>query len=197
MPFAGQPMASPDRLRQGQVIRNLYEYIPTGLPTADGPVEVTAVHHPLVVVLSPECDLASDYEWRNTNPKGGVDLSQSSKFLEHIQCCKLFAEGEIRDVNDLKSKEWSFIKTNRHERYHTIPSWALGPANSDMPLYADFKRIFSVSTEYLCALLETGGLEMDAVLDPPWLHQLVQRCYAFQARVCVPDPTDLRPSAQV
>lgn len=190
-------MASPGRLRQGQVIRNLYEYIPTGLPTADGPTVVTAVHHPLVVVLSPECDLVSDYELRNANPNGGFDLAQSSSFLEHIQCCKLFEEGEIRNAHGLNSRDWSFIKTNRHERYHAILPSALGRVDSDVRLYLDFKRIFSVSTEYLYALLETGGLEMDAILEPPWIHQLVQRCYAFQARVCVPDPTDLRPSAQV
>ena len=196
MARAGRPMVAPDRLRQGQVIRNLYEYIPTGLPTADGPAEVTAVLHPLVVVLSPECDLVSDYELRNANPKGGVDRSQSSSFLEHIQCCKLFEEGEIRGPHRLNSAAWSFIKTNRHERYHTIPASAVGRSDSTTPLYSDFKRIFGVSTEYLYAALDAGQLEMDAVIAPPWIHQLVQRCYAFQARVCVPDPADQRPSAR-
>ena len=189
-------MASHGRLRQGQVIRNLYEYVPNGRPTADGPAEVTALHHPLVIVLSPECDLVSDYELRNANPNGGFELTQSSKFLEHIQCCKIFEEGEIRNTHGLRSKDWSFIKTNRHERYHAISPEALGRADSDARLCLDFKRIFSVSTEYLYALLEADGLEMDAILEPPWLHQLVQRCYAFQARVCVPDPIDPRPSAQ-
>lgn len=189
-------MASPVRLRQGQVIRNLYEYVPIGLPTVDGAAAVTAVHHPLVIVLSPECDLVSDYELRNASPSGGFDLTQSGKFLEHIQCYKLFEEGEIRRPHNLNSTAWSFIRTNRHERYHAIPQEALARADSDARLYLDFKRIFSVSTEYLYALLEADGLEMDAILEPPWLYQLVQRCYAFQARVCVPDPMDRRPSAQ-
>lgn len=189
-------MASPVRLRQGQVIRNLYEYVPVGLPAVDGPAAVTAVHHPLVIVLSPECDLVSDYELRNANPNGGFDLAQSSNFLEHIQCGKLFEEGEIRRPHNLNSAAWSFIRTNRHERYHAILPAALGRADSDGRQYVDFKRIFSVSTEYLYALLDGDGLEMDAILEPPWIHQLVQRCYAFQARVCVPDPMDRRPSAQ-
>ena len=189
-------MASPVRLRQGQVIRNLCEYVPIGLPAVDGPATVTAVQHPLVVVLSPECDLVSDYELRNANPNGGFDLTQSSKFLEHIQCCKLFEEGEIRDAHGLNSRDWSFIKTNRHERYHAILTAALGYADSDACWYVDFKRIFSVSTEYLYALLDADGLEMDAILEPPWIHQLVQRCYAFQGRVCVPDPMDRRSAAQ-
>ena len=189
-------MVSLVRLRQGQVIRNLYTYVPTGLPTAGGPAEVTAVHHPLVVVLSPECDLVSDYELRNANPKGGFDLTQSSKFLEHIQCCKLFEGDEIRNAHGLNSRDWSFIKTNRHERYHTILPSAMGWPDSDVPLYLDFKRIFGVSTDYLYAALDAGQLEMDAVIAPPWIHQLAQRCYAFQARVCVPDPADQRPSAR-
>ena len=189
-------MVAPVRLRQGQVIRNLYEYIPTGRPTTDGPAEVAAVLHPLVVVLSPECDLVSDYELRNANPTGGFDLAQSSSFLEHIQCGKLFAEDEIRRPHRLNSAAWSFIKTNRHERYHTIPPSALGRPDSDMPLYLDFKRILGVSTEYLYAALDAGQLGMETVIEPPWIHQLVQRCYAFQARVCVPDPADQRPSAR-
>ena len=189
-------MVSPGRLRQGQVIRNLYEYVPIGLPTMDGPAEVRAVIHPLVVVLSPECDLVSDYELRNANSKGSRDLAQSSRFLEHIQCCKIFEEGEIRGPHGLNSAAWSFIKTNRHERYHTIPSSALGRPDSDALLYLDFKRTLGVATEYLYVTLNVGLLEMDGVIEPPWIHQLVQRCYAFQARVCVPDPADQRPSAQ-
>ena len=140
----------------------------------------------------------SDYEARNAHRSGDPTQTQSnSNFLEHIQCCKLFEESEIRRPHGLNSAAWSFVKSNRHERYHTISPAVLGRPDNDPPLYLDFKRIVSFSTEYLYALLDEGGIEPDSIIQPPWIHQLVQRCYAFQARVCVPDPTDPRLSAQL
>lgn len=198
MALARQSPDLQDRLRQGQVLRNLDEYVPTGQVASAGVAEVTIVRHPFVVVISPECDLVSDYETRNANPSEGSSQAQpNSSLLEHIQCCKLFNETEIRRPHELNSASWNFVKTNRHERYHTILPTVLGRPDDESPLYLDFKRIVSFSAEYVYASLEKGDIERDSIIQPPWIHQLVQRCYAFQARVCVPDPMDPRPSAQV
>ena len=197
MALAGQPKAFSDRLRQGQIIRNLHEYVPTGQKMPDGTALVTTVTHPLIVVISPECDLVSDYESRSAvQPGASVPSQVSSNFLEHIQCCKLFEESDIRGTSGMNSAAWSFVKSNRHERYHMIASNIPGRLNDLGPLYLDFKRVLSVSTAYLYHLLNAGDMELSEIIEPPWIHQLVQRCYGFQSRVCVPDPNDTRPSAQ-
>lgn len=198
--MATPPTSPPfqDRLQQGQVLRNLYEFVPTGLTAPDGTAQVTRVEHPLVVVMSPECDLISDYEARSASPTSNVSQPQpGANLLEHIQCCKLFEEIDIRRPHGLNSAAWSFVKTNRHERYHMIAPSVLGRPDNAPPLYLDFKRVLSVSTAYLYQFLNAGGVELDKVIKPPWIHQLIQRCYGFQARVCVPDPTDTRTSAQI
>jgi hypothetical protein len=78
-----------------------------------------------------------------------------------------------------------------------IPPNIPGRSDDSSPLYLDFKRVLSISTAYLYQMLKTGDIELSEIIKPPWIHQLVQRCYGFQARVCVPDPTDTRLSAQV
>ena len=187
-----------DRLRQGQVLRNLYEFVPTGLTAPDGTAQVTRVEHPLVVIMSPECDLISDYEARRASPPSNIGQPQpDANLLEHIQCCKLFEEIDIRRPHGLNSAAWSFVKTNRHERYHMIAPSVLRRPDDATPLYLDFKRVLSISTAFLYQLLNAGGVELDNIINPPWIHQLIQRCYGFQARVCVPDPTDRRPSAEI
>ena len=197
MATGAQPSAFRDRLRQGQVLRNLYEFVPTGLTTSDGTAEVTRVQHPMVVIMSPECDLVSDYEARIASPAANTGSPQSNgNLLEHIQCCKLFEETDIRQPHRLNSAAWSFVKSNRHERYHMISPGVLGRPDDASPFYLDFKRVLSVSTAYLYQLVNAGGIELDRIIKPPWIHQLIQRCYGFQARVCVPDPEDRRSSAQ-
>ena len=198
MTLTEQTTAFPSRLRQGQILRNLYEYVPTGQTRSDGTAQVTTVIHPLLVVISPECDLVSDYESRNAISSGASGQPQaSSNFLEHIQCCKLFEESAIRGASGMNSAAWSFVRSNRHERYHMIASNIPGRLDDLGPLYLDFKRVLSISTAYLYQLLNAGDMELGEIIEPPWIHQLVQRCYGFQSRVCVPDPNDMRPSARV
>ena len=88
----------------------------------DRTTQVTSVQHLLVVVISPECDLVSIYESRSAASSGAPVQSQSSSnLLEHIQCCKLFEEAAVRNTSGMNSAAWSFVKSNRHERYHMIP----------------------------------------------------------------------------
>ena len=190
-------MTFPDRLRQGQILRNLYERVPIG-QEVNGTIAVMKVHHPLLVVISPECDLVSDYEARRADPSGALEQSQpNDKLLEHTQCCKLFEKGDIKNTSGINSRVWPFVESNRHERYHMIPPNIPGRADDSEPLYLDFKRVLSVSTAYLYQMLKEGDIELGEIIKPPWIHQLVDRCYGFQSRVCVPDPTDTRPSARV
>ena len=187
----------PTRLLQGEILRNVVEYLPTGAVDDEGNTEILGVVHPLIVVLTPACDLVSDYEERGklAPSVGTAQGGLNPKLLPHTQCCDLFLSDEIRYPFGFNSGTWRVATRNRDERYHRVP--AEGIDNFDHPdLFLDFKRIISVPTEHLYLKLSDGSIERCGEVREPWLYQLVQRCYGYQARVCLPDPSDLRPSAQ-
>jgi hypothetical protein len=190
--------APPGRLFHGEILRNVVEYVPTGLMDADGAPEIGAVLHPLVVVLTPACDLVSDYEERDELASGAdaAGNALNSKLLPHIQCCDLFLDSEFRGPFGFNSRSWSLVKENRDVRFHRVPAEDIDGLNHP-DLFLDFKRIISVPTEYLYRKLNDNSAERCGEIPPPWMSQLLQRCYGFQGRVCVPDPSDLRLSAQI
>jgi hypothetical protein len=178
------------RLRQGEILSGLTEYVPKAMDDSAGAVRLTIVGHPLVLVLSPECDLVSDAASRK--PRGSASQNieaRQSNVLRHLQFADLFVENEVR--NRFNSKSWPLVRENRDERYHRVPSDEIENFNHP-PLYLDFKRIFSASTEYLYAVLEEGTIGREGVVPSLWINQLVQRCYVFNGRICVPDANDPR-----
>lgn len=182
-------------MQQGLILRNVEEYVPTGQHGPSGTTQVEIINHPLVVVMSPECDLVSDYENRTFDASADLLAEQANpQLLQHIQCCDLFAQDQIRDPHGLNRHHWNFVNSNRHPRYHRVMPELIGRPDNN-PLYLDFKRVVSVSTRYLYASLIAGGVQRDSTIAQPWIDELVQRCYHFQSRVCVPDPRDTRPSA--
>ena len=184
-------------LRHGEIIRDLLEYVPTGEINSAGDPDVHEVKHPLMVVLSPECDLVSDYDQRagaGWSEAGAKDVL-NPKVLPHVQCCDLFVGSEIRtpDWNpyDFRTDLWRAVKGNQQDRYHWIP--AEGIDELDQPdLFLDFKRIISVPTGYLYRMVAGGSVGRCGRIPPLWISRLVQRCYAFQGRICLPDPADTR-----
>ena len=187
----------PTRLLQGEILRNVVEYVPTGALDDEGTPEIAGVVHPLMVVLTAACDLVSDYEERGKpSPSGrAAEGGLNPKMLPHIQCCDLFLFSEIRDPFGFNSGTWRPVTRNRDERYHRVP--IEGIDNFDHPdLFLDFRRIISVPTGHLYLKLSDGSIERCGEIREPWIYQLVQRCFGYQARVCVPDPYDIRPSAQ-
>jgi hypothetical protein len=163
----------------------------------DGAPVIDGVVHDLVVVLTPECDLVSDYETRDEAGAGpkSVDGKLSRKELPHVLCCDLFIGADVKETYEFTSRPWSTVRDNRDDRYHWIPTGDID--GLDLPeLFSDFKRVLSLSTEHLYRSVLNGSVQRCGVIPPPWITRLVQRCYGFQGRVCLPDPSDLRPSAQ-
>ena len=181
------------RLKHGEVLRNVVEFVSTG--EGDGIPNIVGVTHDLVIVLTPECDLVSDYGDRNETGASSVpeDGKLNRKTLPRVQCCDLFLYSQIREPYEFTNRPWTLVKDNRDERYHRVPSEDI--PNFDQPeLFLDFRRLISVPTGYLYGKLRDGSIERCGTIPSPWINHLVQRCYRFQSRVCVPDPSDPRPS---
>ena len=185
----------PTRLLQGEILRGVVEYLPTGVEDEEGTPEIAGVTHSLMVVLTPACDLVSDYRERTKLWPTGEAIGDglNPKLLPYVQCCDLFLFDEIRDPYGFNNGTWRPVPRNRDERYHRVPPEGID--NAVHPeLFLDFKRIISVTTEFLYLKLSDRSIERCGEIQEPWINQLVQRCYGYQARVCVPDPSDPRMS---
>ena len=184
-------------LRHGQIVCGVLEYVPTGTLNANGGPTFTEVKHDLVIVLTPECDLLSDFIQRDEVGKSPKpeEGKVNSGVLSHVQCCDLLPLGDIRWPYPFNRGTWDRVHENRDERYLRVPAEDIRHYGHDYDhpdLYLDFKRVLSVPTDYLYAHLNQGKVGICGRIPEPWLSHLVQRCYGFQSRVCLPDPSDTR-----
>ena len=185
------------QVRHGEIVRDVVEYVPTGTLNANGGPAFNEVTHPLVVVLTPACDLLSDLHERDELGKSPEpeEGKVNSRILSHIQCCDLLLIDEIRWPYSFVRGIWNRVHENRDERYLRVPAQDI--RHHDYPfdhpdLYLDFKRVFSVPSDFLYSQLHQGTVVSCGEIPEPWLRNVVQRCYQFQSRVCLPDPADPR-----
>ena len=174
------------RLLQGEILTKVQE------PQVEyDSNRITLIDHPRVIIVTPECDLVSDSSARSE--AGDSDIL-GPKLLAHIHCCKVYEESELRKPSGLSSDPWKLVKQNQNERYYHIPAGQLeGQEDKLLPdFFLDFKRMFSIPTDYLYAALESGQIERQGAVPVPLIYQLVNKLFYFQGRVCIPDPNDSR-----
>lgn len=196
--FAYQRSGSRDRLWQGEILSGVQEpqpEHPDGRISPDVPgIGFELVDHQRVVILTPDCDLLTDYSARtDPSPKDAAHQRQrQSRLLQHIQCCDVYEESAIRQARSLSSDLWRRVKRNQDERYHHIPAGEVaGEEGVQHPgFFLDFKRMFSIPTEFLYRSIEVGGVRRQGIIPSIWVHSLIHRYFAFHSRVGVPDPED-------
>ena len=76
---------------------------------------------------------------------------------------------------------------NQDERYQHLTASAVGEpgALALHDLYADFKKVFSISTDRLYEGLLNGGITRVAILHEANTHDVIHRFYGFLSRVAV------------
>lgn len=195
MIFSYQPSDPEGRLLQGEILSDLQELQPEYpgeqiLPN-NPDLQFSLVPHPKIVILTADCDLQTDFFAR-----GDTRPVNQARLLQHVQCCDVYEEGEIKQSRQLGSDLWKRVRQNQDERYHRIPPQEVneedGVKVQHPALYLDFKRMFSIPTEFLYDSLGNGEVRRQGVIPPIWLHSLIQRYFAFHSRVGVPDPDDRR-----
>ena len=140
-------------------------------------------NHPLVIVLSPDCDLEWDYQAR-LDPE-----EPRHKILDHILLCDLYSISEIRDAKSVKTAEVKRIRSHQAARYHCLEAEDPYSVLSDTPLpelFLDFKNPFALSLDYILFLLDNGIVKRRGVLPSNHLHHLSQRFASFVGRVALP-----------
>lgn len=168
-------------LRQGEIVSNIMwgEVMPE--MGEDGKDALSTSRARYAVVVSQDCDLLWDWEYRNC---GG---SEAKKLLGIFFC-----EAGLADpvLEQQKSSVWrSFVEGSRVERYHFLQE--CGPdfdtKREGFPaLVVDFKRCFSISPGEIYGRLDLGQVKRRSQLNEPYMRQLVYRLWCFQGRVAIP-----------
>lgn len=179
-----------NRIRQGDIYKDI-EHIEHALEV-DGVIDVSKIIFPLVIVLSQDCDLEQDNDFRYKEPKPATqDKYLLSVLVAPIYNVAHFYEG--KHLTELKltmqpfegrtdKKENQFLKQNKIPRYHYLSF----PDNiSIVPSVIDFKHYFSVDVLYLNRLNPTNFICKVSAL---YREDISQRFTSFLSRIGLPSP---------
>ena len=192
------PSVADGRLRQGEILGNLPQSTLTiaslrkliswesgsGEPKPE--VTLDFANHPIVIVLSQDCDLEQDADSRKTSGKGT---------LSDILFC------DVHDAKSLKAKlgkslrEWKVVAENQSPRFQFLTNVKSAEdlqGNGLPSLAIDFKRYFTIPADEVYERLSLRSTTRICVLTTPYVEHLSQRFFSFQSRVPLPldHPTD-------
>lgn len=180
-------------IRQAELLTSVSEF--QAISAGDGdPAEIATrkVEHPLVVVMSQDCDLEQDFNVRH--PADSPPLSReaaevSPTALSHILLCDAHKESELKQrlPEGLGSKDIRRIAQNQNERYHRIEDAEIRDAGLEVEaLFLDFRRYFSIPCPDIYDQLASTTAGRTARLPAYYLHDLNHRFYTYLARVAIP-----------
>ncbi len=191
--FVLQYEKSPDSgaLRQGEILKGLIEFNVTStelsgidsLFSNEKAPPVDRVDHPIVIVLSPDCDLEYDFQAR-------VDPDEPRhKIMTHILLCDLFQSSDLRDDKGVASGDSRRIRSHQNMRYYCINREDPGSIEGNDPLpelYLDFKSPFAIPLDFIMFLIDNGVVKRHGVLPPITSNHLTQRFTSYLGRVSLP-----------
>jgi hypothetical protein len=183
-------------LRQGEILSDIWIHRPLHPPiekTEGSPIDIRSYHHPLMVVMSPDCDLDHDFPVRFPDLQAQEQYQSVTEdeslpaIIPQVLLGDLYKEDEIR--SRIQGADiWRRIKQNQDERYHCFESASIGnPSRGELPaLYLDFKKSLSLPTPSLYDGLRVNGVQRIALIPPIYIHHLIHRFYGFLSRVGLP-----------
>jgi hypothetical protein len=181
-------------IRQAELLSSVWEFQVVGVPPEDdSEVETRQVEHPLAVVLSQDCDLEQDFDFRfpaEGEPPSRENSDGSPRTISHVIFCDAYPESELkrRLPEGLGSKDFRKIGQNQNERYHALNEAPIDGDESRRiePLFFDFRRFFAIPSADIYDQLSDGSAGRVACLPAYYLHDLSQRFFSYQARVAIP-----------
>lgn len=184
--------------RQGELLANFFEHRAVG-PARDlttepviDPPPFQPYQHPWLIVLTPDCDLDQDYKVRVPDEAEALrpDFEQrrGRRLIEHVMLCPGFLQSEIRGRLAPGSGIWDGVRNNQNVRYHRVEGGVIASTEDRVPeLFVDFSRVFTIPASGLYGALESATVRRVAVTPPVYVHALIQRFFAFQSRIGLPD----------
>ena len=152
-------------------------------------LEATPIVHPFAIVVSQDCDLTQDYNFRHNNVGKPRNSVSSILFCEAMEADELvhgeehgsvFAEGAIRQD----------YRNNNDFRFHFIQEIprefdSLGCGLPELGFV--FKRFFSIPTKAAYDQVELGYAQRRSVLKSPYVEHFCDRFYHYNNRIALPE----------
>lgn len=177
------------QLRQGDIISDV-QYL-ENVDMHGDEVTLNRIVFPLVIVLTQDCDLNSDYRAHTK------ENSNEDKYLLSVLVAPLYNYGQVIEGSHLADIQWKMtpipvnskhgttaaenLKKNLTQRYHYI---AFPPPMQIVPQVIDFKHYFSVNTQKLQCHKEKSFV---CSIAPIYRESLSQRFSYFLSRIGIPD----------
>ena len=191
--FLRSPVDIGKALRQGEILTNVVELQvkPNSIMNvdADDHYAVSPIKHPFAIVVSQDCDLEQDFNYRFRN------IGNIRHDLPSILFCQAEEIGEFILSESYQSlfKSRTFagnFKNNDAFRYHFIQEVPadLDTRNCGLPeLGIDFKRYFTMPTAEIYHRIELSHTKRRSVLNSPYRDHFSQRFYNYNNRVALPE----------
>ncbi|MDE2857267.1 MAG: hypothetical protein OXN94_05405 [Chloroflexota bacterium] len=191
--FLRSPVGFDEALRQGEILTNVVE-VQIELESisgvnADNVYRANPIKHPFAIIVSQDCDLEQDFNYRFGDKGNQRNLLPSILFCQ-AESVKDFEKSRgYRSLFNSRTFKNNF-SNNDAFRYHFIQeiSAELDARNSGLPeLGIDFKRYFSMPTAEIYHRIELTHTYRRSVLRSPYRDHLSQRFYNFSSRVALPE----------
>jgi hypothetical protein len=167
-------VASGEQLHQAEIITGIIQYLYDSRDNS-----VRAISHDYCVVGSQECDLARDFEARESKRPSPLD-----GILLYVATSAVDARATIggRDI-------WKPLIQNKNERYHALEE-VPGPADFAKagvpPLIVDFRRFYTITSDELHWQIDGMKTALRRTrLAVPYREHLQGRAAAYLARVAL------------
>jgi hypothetical protein len=184
------PSLKTEPLRQAEILSGVLQY--RVVPESVGKTEELVFdqfEHRFVIVLSQDCDLAQDFNIRNSAREQGRTLSElEAKLLPNVLLCELFLEAEflagLAPGSDIRKR----VIQNKDERYqylHAVSAECDSVGEGLTPIGIDFRRHFTIRTDELYAQLDGTAIRRCRLANT-YLEHLSCRFAHFLSRVALP-----------
>jgi hypothetical protein len=176
-----------DRLWQGEILANIPQVrLALESIAAEGAAENPEIEidpHPLVIVLTQDCDLLQDFNARH----------DGDSILSNILLCDVFLAEELRaklrENENLGTRDWKVIYQNKNPRFQFLQDVL---AHEDLQqqglpaLAVDFQLHFTMRTDELYRRLAQAFSQRRCRLATPYPEHLSDRFYHYMARIALP-----------
>jgi len=193
MMFLRSPEGIGKALRQGEILANVVELQiepkSIRLDDLDSVYDVNPVLHPFAIVLSQDCDLEQDFNFRY-NAKGNMRHELPSILFCQAEDADKFAESERYKGLFSGSKFPDDFTRNNEFRYHFIQNVPLefDRENCGLPnLGMDFKRYFTMPTAEVYQRVRLAHTQRRTQLQSPYLEHFCDRFHNFNNRIALPE----------
>ncbi len=160
------------------------------MPSAEAAAVLTVqpVRHPFAIIVSQDCDLEQDFNYRFHQ------IGNKRHELPSILLCQAVAAEELtkgRHRQLFKSKTFrGNFKNNNDFRFHFVQ--AIPPAYDTLQeglpeLGMEFKRYFSIPTAEIYRRIELAHTRRRAQLKSPYREHFCNRFYNFNNRIALPE----------